>query len=376
MARFDERFDHADKLMNLLVDSVVDYAIFVMDERGYIRTWNRGAERLKGYRPSDIIGRHFSTFYRPEDREAGIPDALLVEAETHGRTETDGWRVRKDGTHFWAHVTITALRTGDDELVGFAKVTRDMTNRHEMEESLRRALAREREAASELQRLSGRRTSFLAAVAHDLTTPIMVIRSCVDLLTDEDETDPQERDQLVGAVGRNAEQLARLAEQLREYSRLDRGKLQLSPTSLELGEMLSGLVSDLGPLLSDVTVTIDGDATVEADALALRRIVTNLLANASAVSPDGGRIRILVRPNDDGLVEVGVEDEGPGLTDEDKDLVFQEFWQGEHLAKQRGSGLGLGLTIVREYVERHGGQAWVDSTVGNGATFWISLPAT
>ena len=371
MTAFDDRFDHVEEVAHLLVDSVVDYALFVMDERGFVRTWNRGAERLKGYTKSDIIGEHFSRFYTPPDRESGLPDALLAQAGAQGRVETAGWRVRKDGTRFWAHVTITALHDDDGTVVGFAKVTRDMTVQHDNEEALRRALAREREAAVELGRLSELRTSFLATVAHDLTTPIMVIRSCVELLRD---TDGEDVDDMLGAIERNAVQLGELADQLREYSRLDRGKLELTPTTIDLAPELRDIVTDLRPLLAHVAVSIDGTGTIEADALAFRRVMTNLLSNAAEVSPTDGRLQILVRRSDDTQTAVGVRDEGPGLSEEDRDRVFEEFWRGS-ARRRRGNGLGLGLTIVREYAERHGGRVWVDSSPGRGATFWVSFPA-
>ena len=364
-------------LASLLVDSVIDYAIFVLDPEGHVRSWNPGAQRLKGYTAEQIIGKHFSTFYPEPDRVAGLPHKLLAEARREGRVEHRGWRQRRDGTRFFGQVTITALRSPDGELLGFAKVTRDLTEAHEHELGLERALQREREAAAELTRLNELRTAMLAAIAHDLTTPVTVIRSIADILATDAFDDPEEPRFLAERVRTKADELAALVEQLRDFSRLERGRIKLEREPLDLRALATALAADLAGLHDDVVVEVqmDADVVVEADRLAVTRILTNLLTNAISFSPDGGRVRVLGHrlPRS---VQVGVADEGPGLDPAVRDRIFDEFWQGSTAQRRTSGGLGLGLSIVRQYATLHGGAVWVDSEPGAGATFWVELPTS
>lgn len=364
-----------EQLIALLVDSVVDYAIFALDAGGRVQTWNPGARRLKGYERDQIVGRHFSVFYPPPDRQAGLPDIMLRRALREGRVQHEGWRVRADGSRFWAEVTITALREDDGDHVGFAKVTRDLTERHEAEAATQRALERERQAAAELAELDQLRTRLLAGISHDLSTPIAAIRGCVELLTTDDpDIDPPERDELIALIQRNTETLHRLNAQLSELSRLERGRLELDREDLDVGQVARSCVEDLGPLLDGLDVRIDVEGRARADRLAVQRSLTNLLTNAAAHSPEGGTLRIIGAPRGDHLA-VGVADEGPGVPQQERDLIFEEFRRGTGRMERDGpSGLGLGLSIVRHYVERHGGTVWVESEPGAGATFWFTLP--
>jgi PAS domain S-box-containing protein len=365
------------RLTRLLIESVVDHAIFVLDPRGFVRTWNRGAERLKGYTADEIVGRHFSSFYTATDRESGLPDALLVRAETEGAVSHSGWRVRKDGTTFWGDVTITALRDDTGELVGFAKVTRDRTQVHEQEEALGRALARERQAAVELEQLHRSRTRFLASIVHDLSTPIAVVRSSVQLAMDGQGSATASRSlgRLLAAARRSADELERLRSQLQEFSRLEAGAVELDLETIAVADLVQQLASDLNEVFeARIAVEIDPSLQVVADGLALRRILTNLLANAARYSPPGRPICVRTAPaSTPDRVAIGVSDEGPGIRPADRSRVFQEFWSGRGGTRPE-PGLGLGLSIARGYVAEHGGELWIDSTEGRGTTFWFTLP--
>lgn len=352
---------------------MVDYAIFVLGPDGTVRTWNPGAARLKGYDRDEIVGEHFSTFYPPEDRDDGLPDALLAEARREGRVQHRGWRVRADGSRFWGDVTITALRD-DGELIGFAKVTRDLTDRHEAEVARQRALEREREAAAKLADMDQRRRRLLAGISHDLAAPIAAIRGTVELLIDEPDMDPEEHEELLALINRNADQLDRLTGQLRELSRLERGRIDLDPRRLSLDAAVRECVGNLRPLLADLTVEVQATGEIEADPLAFERVLTNLLTNAARHSPEGGRIRIVSEDRSD-EVAIGVADDGPGIEQADVERIFHEFRRGSAEPQGSASGLGLGLTIVRHYVEQHGGRVWVESETGQGAAFWFTLPA-
>ncbi|MDQ3932568.1 MAG: PAS domain-containing sensor histidine kinase, partial [Actinomycetota bacterium] len=339
----------------------------------------RGARRLKGYTREEILGEHYSIFYTPDDREAGLPDALLTRAEHEGSVRHSGWRVRKGGTRFWADVVITPLRNrSSGELIGFAKVIRDLTDRHQMEVALQRALAREREAAVELSRLNDLRTQFLAGIAHDVRTPVIAIRDLVDLLlgslagTGDDEGDIDLEDALT-LVADNADQLEELTRQLAEFALLERPQIELAPEALDLPTAVQHCIEPLRRTLSHVELEIDVEGVVEADPVAFRRILTNLLTNAVHNAPKGSTVRVASRQRN-GEVEISVADEGPGIPTDQLDLLFEEFYQGPSPQSSR-RGFGLGLAIVRNYVQRHGGLVWVESTPGAGATFRFTLPA-
>ncbi|MEX0836267.1 MAG: PAS domain-containing sensor histidine kinase [Nitriliruptor sp.] len=365
----------AASISQLLIDSVTDYAIFVLDPQGHVRTWNLGAERLKGYLPTEIIGQHFSRFYTDESKAAGLPDELLDRARTEGAVQHSGWRVRRDGTTFWGDVTITALRDDDGHLVGFAKVTRDRTEMHAHEEALARSLERERDAAAELAELDRTRSRFLAAVVHDLSTPITVVRSCLQLLTHitAENADP-DLDEVLGNARRNAADLEQLRGQLQEFARLEGGSVSLSLEPVTLAEVAGQVAADADAVgVGLVEVTIEPDLCVEADRLALHRILTNLVNNAIRHGAQGRPVRILSAPAArTDQVAVGVQDEGPGIAPAAQRRVFDEFWSGRG-GSRPGDGLGLGLNIVQGYVHEHGGQVWIDSDEGEGATFWFTL---
>lgn len=357
-----------ESLTSLLIDSVVDYAIFALDVHGGVRSWNSGAERLKGYRADEIIGKDLSVFYTAEDRAAGLPARLLARAEAEGRVTHSGWRVRRDGSRFYADVTITALRDGDQQLQGFAKVTRDRTEQHRAELAMGRALERERQTAHELTQVDEARTQFMAAVSHDLQTPIGAILGSLDLL--ERPADDEDAE-LFDVIRRNAERLRRLTAQLSEMSRLERGRLEIDQQPTELATFVRDCIGTLGPVLDAVDVRVDVGGSVHADRHALERVLTNLLTNAVQHSPVGAPVTITSRP-EGAAVLVSIEDRGPGVPREDHLRIFEEFRQGRSGA--HGDGLGLGLNIVRQYVEQHGGRVWVEDGDHGGARFCFTLP--
>lgn len=360
--------EEAAELQALLIDSVVDYAMFVLDADGVVRSWNPGAERLKGYTADEIIGQSFSVFYPPELREEGLPDQLLARARQDGRVTHTGWRVRRDGTRFWGDVTITALQDESGELRGFAKVTRDRTEQHQAEVAMAETLERERHAIEELEAMQLARGRFLAAVSHDLRTPLGVIRGSLHMLR-EAVDDPGDQE-LVQVVERNVDRLHGMTSQLAELARLERGAVDLQPIPVDLADAVARVVQTLGPLLDDVEVVVDVTGRADLDPMAFERALTNLITNAVRHTPSGSTVTISTR-EEDGLV-LCVEDEGPGVAPEERDEIFLEFRQGR--VRQAGGGLGLGLSIVRHYAEAHGGRAWVeDGAVG--ARFCIGFPA-
>lgn len=365
-----ERFsdDTAKELTALFIDSVVDYAMFVLDDNGRVRSWNPGAQRLKGYDPHEIIGQDFSVFYTEEDRAAGLPRTLLAQAAREGRVTHTGWRVRKDGTRFWGDVTITALYDEDGGLRGFAKVTRDRTDQHLAEEATAQALERERRTAQQLAQLEEDRSQFMAAVSHDLQTPLGAIQGSLAVLDAGDD----EQQAPVAVMQRNLDRLRTMARQLAEASRLERGRVLVTPRPIDLRPAIDECIAALRPVMDGRDVVVDVDGSAEVDPLAFQRVMTNLLTNAHRHAPPGSPVAISSREEGD-FVKLAVDDEGPGVPPEERQRIFDEFRQGG--TRRRDDGLGLGLSIVRHYVDAHGGRAWVEDGATGGARFVIMVPA-
>jgi PAS domain S-box-containing protein len=361
LARSEERF-------RLLVDSVVDYAIFLLDLEGHVVSWNAGAERLKGYQEDEVVGRHYSLFYPDEYRAMDLPARLLSQARDEGRAEHRGWRVRRDGSRFWADVVITALRDDDGTLTGFAKVTRDMTGAHLAEEARERAVEDQRRALERLEELDRWRRDFLGSVIHDLQSPIVVIRGFIELLRDG-RIPTTALDDLTERVLSNTRSLQELVDNLRAYSRLEGPEVELHLEPLDLAPLVSDLLADLAPLLADrpVSLEMDGAVVVPGDRHAIERVLRNLVVNAVRHTRDGAAITIRVRATPDTAV-VEVEDAGDGIEEDLLPRLFDRFTVGP------GGGTGLGLSIVRHFVELHGGEVTARSDPGTGTVFHVELP--
>lgn len=356
----------SEERFRLLVESVVDYAIFMLSPDGFIESWNAGAERIKGYSGEEILGQHVSVFYTPDATEQGRPQKLLRIAREEGRVEDTGWRVRKDGTRFWANVVITALRDSG-ELVGFAKVTRDMTEAHEAEAAREDALRQRREVAR-LEELDEGRRNFISAVAHDLQTPVTAIAGFAEILLEEN-VDEDERRDFIRRIEGNAQALEDLIDHLRTFSSLETGRARLDPEPLELAAEVDEVVGRMRPVLGGREVNVDvSGVEVSADRRGLQRILQNLLDNAARHSPREAPIHVRADVPANGEVVVEVEDEGEGIPEDLLPVVFDEYQRGPH------GGTGLGLSIVKQYVELHGGEVAVDSVEGEGSTFRFTLP--
>jgi PAS domain S-box-containing protein len=346
----------------LMVASVRDYGIFMLDPGGYVTTWNEGARHMKGYEESEIIGRHFSIFYTAEDRDRNHPAHELEVAVREGRYEEEGWRVRKDGTTFWASVVITALRNEHGVLVGFGKVTRDLSERRAAEEGLR-------EVNRELER-------FASAAAHDLSEPLHTIVGLVDLTRRRagDALDAESLEYL-DHVSDGARRLRLLVDALLEYSRAS--QRELHRTQVSIAQAVRRVVDALSLQISetDGTVVYDREAlpVVAADGPMIELVLQNLISNALKFRGEAPpRVEITAR-RDDGVWCLEVRDNGIGISDEHLAPIFDLF-QRLHPAG-RFPGSGLGLALVKRIVERHGGRLGVESTVGEGSRFWFTLPA-
>jgi PAS domain S-box-containing protein len=345
-----------------LVASVRDYAIFMLDPGGHIRSWNAGAQKLKGYEPEEIIGRHFSVFYSAEDRARRHPEYELEVAVREGRYEEEGWRVRKDGTRFWASVTITAVRDEAGNLTSFAKVTRDLTARRETEQELQRAVEELRAANAELDR-------FAAIAAHDLTDPLRTISGFAELLERGDL--PLAERQYAEHIRASSLRLTRMLRGLLTYARA--GKATEDAEAVVLAEAAGHVLDDLaGPISergADITVLLPVEAAVVATASDVRLLLQNLVSNAVKFADRGAPAVTIAGERRDGTWRVTVEDNGAGVPEADRERIFGAFERAH--ADREKAGYGLGLAICRRVVDRHGGALGLEE----GSRFWFTLPA-
>ncbi len=360
------------ELLHAIVESVRDYAIFALDPTGHVVTWNPGAEAIKGWRADEIIGQHFSVFYPQDDVLAGKPDAELRAAAEFGRFEDEGWRVRRDGSRFWADVVITALRTPDGGLRGFAKVTRDFTDRRAAEDTARRLVA-ETAARSAAQEAVAARDDFLAVAGHELRTPLTALLFHADTLARAGALPPEVAAR-AAKVARSARRIARLVDELLDVTRISVGRLSLEREPVDLAELAREVVvRNAEPAaLAGSPLKLDAPRPVHGtwDPGRIEQVADALVANALKY----GRGRpIEIRVDADGSVaRLAVRDHGIGIAAEDHARIFERF---ERAASVRHyGGLGLGLWIVRQVVEAHGGRITVASVPGQGSTFTVELP--
>jgi PAS domain S-box-containing protein len=393
-----------------LVRDVGDYAIFLLSPDGFVTTWNVGAERIKGYRAEEIIGKHFSAFYPPEVAATGWPQIELERAIRLGRHEDEGWRIRKDGSLFWANVIITPLYGLDGVLEGYSKITRDLTDRMRNEERLRQAAAQlevrieERTAELEhanrsLQAEIGERTKlenelrrrvaelaeedrrkmeFLATLAHELRNPLAPIQYAHELLRLADDSNL--RLEAHGIMARQIHQMIRLIDDLLDLSRITRNKLELRRERVGLAEVLSDACQTARPLMESrghrLSMQLpEVPILLHADRARLSQVFSNLLGNAAKFTHRGGSIEItVVREGTESLT--CVRDDGIGIAPEMLPRIFDMFVQADRSLEQTQSGLGIGLTLVQRVVQMHGGRVEARSGGrGKGSEFLVRLPS-
>jgi PAS domain S-box-containing protein len=352
-----------------MVAGVRDYAIFMLDPGGHVATWNAGAEHINGYTTEEIIGRHFSTFYTDEDRERNHPATELEIAAREGRYEEEGWRIRKDGTAFWANVVITALRNEHGTLVGFSKVTRDLTQRREAEQQLAATQEQLRRSNEELDR-------FASVAAHDLREPLRTVAGFAGLLASRfGDRLPEGAAPFLDEIGASVERMQELIDSLLAYARAGEVAPGHDPVPIAgaAGHVLADLKAAVAERRAEVEVLLAEDATVTAHQGDVEMVLRNLLSNALKFS-DAEQPRVtLAGDRVQDAWRIVVTDNGIGVAPEDVERIFSPF-QRLH-ARAEYPGTGLGLAICKRVVERHGGAIGVDSTPGQGSRFWVTLPA-
>ena len=356
--RLDERH------FRLLVDNVRDYAIFMLDTKGRVVSWNTGAQLIKQYTADEIVGKHFSVFYPQEIRDSGWPQQELEIALSEGRLQDEGWRLRRDGSRFWASVVITPLYDDDGTHIGFAKVTRDLTEQRRVEV---------------LEDEGRRMTTFLAMLGHELRNPLAPIANAVSVMQLE-KIQSENMRRCRDIIARQLRQLTRLVDDLLDVGRITSGKVRLDLREVDLVAIVREAAETLEPtaLAKGQLLTVDiaaGRFPTKGDHARLVQVFSNLLANAVKFTPEGGKVNLsLLRSGDH--AEVSVKDNGPGIPVARLPDVFNLFVQGDEHHAQLGGGLGLGLSLVQQLVTLHGGDvgAFSAGIPGKGAEFIVRLP--
>src|ERR1700733_11737460 len=359
----EEELRQSEERFRLLVDGVTEYALMMLDAGGFLTSWNAGAERIKGYKAQEILGKHLSYFYPSEAILANEPWKHLEEARRQGRIANEGWRVRKDGSLFWASTVITALHDRDGHLYGFAKVTQDLTQRRHAE-----ALA------DTTQRMH----EFIAMLAHELRNPLAPIRNAVALMGRKGLNDPA-LEAMRKTIERQSLQLARLLDELLDVNRIARCDLTINREPVDVPEVIARAVETTRPLIEKRGHTLElkipeAAMRVTGDSVRLTQALVNLLHNAAKYTPDGGRISLtaLVRGAE---LDIRVLDNGKGIERDMLEKVFELFVQIDPLANDTMGGLGVGLALVRRVVELHGGSVQARSEgIGQGAEFILRVP--
>jgi PAS domain S-box-containing protein len=362
----EDQLRESEERLRLLVDGVRDHALYMLDPEGRVKTWNPGAERIKGYRPQEILGQSFSRFYTPEAQAQGRPATALRRAREEGRYEEEGWRMRKDGTRFWAGVVLSPVYGPGGALVGYGKVTRDLTERRAAEEE-RLRLAHAEEAV----RL---RDEFLSIAAHELKTPLTALKLHLQSVRRRAQDAGTRLTASLDQAVRSASRLDDLIESLLDVGRLSTGHFELHRAPVDLGGVVGAAVERLRAVAERAECPLELELTPGLvghwDPLRLEQLTHNLVGNALKYAA-GTRVRVRVwREGDHALL--AVEDGGPGVPPADLPRIFGRFERAS--SARHFGGLGLGLFVTRQTARAHGGEVEARNLPQGGAAFTVRLP--
>ncbi len=360
--------------LRLILESARDYAIYTLDPYGYITSWNAGASRIKGFSTEEVLGQHFSCFYTEQDVALGVPQQLFDEAVHAGRAETQGWRRRKDGSLFWADVTLTALRDEAGVLKGFVHIARDITDRKQAEEALKRAKAAA-EAANRAKSL------FVAHMSHEIRTPLNAVVGMTSLLLNTPLNEAQR--QYVETIRTSSEALLAIINDILDFSKIEAGKLTLEVRPFDLHTCIEEALDlfavraahrgvELSYLIEEGTPPV-----LEGDMARLRQVLVNLVSNAVKFTP-AGEVDVTVRARREGegyRYRFAVRDTGVGIPRKRRGRLFKAFSQVDASTTRQYGGTGLGLVICKRLVEAMGGTIWVESEPGAGTTVHFTIQA-
>jgi PAS domain S-box-containing protein len=369
----------SEERFRLLVESMEDYAIFMLDTDGRVTSWNAGAENIQGFQHEEIAGEHFARLYTADDQAQGLPMQALRYAAINGRSEQEGWRVRKDGGRFWANTIISTLLDERRNLVGFSVVTRDLTDRKRVEEILRESEAKLRKQAQELEQqliASGRLVSLgvvTASMAHEFNNPLGIVMGFTQELLSECEPDSRNY-QALKIIDEETRRCQRIIQELLQFARPR--TVDLVPTDIKqaIDKTMNMVANRLYKQNIASSVAVDENLPViSADPQQLEQVMVNLLLNAIDAMPNGGNLAVEANLKIDGasdpFVAIAVKDNGAGIDEGHLSKIFQPFFSAK-----KGKGIGLGLSICERIIQNHGGKIVVESKPGQGTSFKIHLP--
>jgi PAS domain S-box-containing protein len=383
--------ENIDEIFSILIETANDYAIFALDVNGNIVTWNKGAQRLKQYEAPEILGQHFSKFYSKEDQENGKPQMELQVASSIGRFEDEGWRYKKDGSKFWANVIIAPLYNSEGVLIGFSKITRDLSERKnaelklkELNESLESKVV---ERTMELQALADRlesalksRNEFITVASHELNTPLTSLKLQAQMRLKQLSSKGMEAfttdrmNKILNDDIKQINRLSKLVEDMLDMTKLSVGALSLKTEKVNLSELLKLVINKYQNQINlagnQLIISTDDIFEAKVDPFRFEQVIANLLINAIKYAPKSTINMELKKNGANGLFIV--QDSGPGISKEDHERIFLQFERATPSSEV--SGLGLGLFIVKEILKAHNGSIILESKKGQGSRFTVEFP--
>lgn len=381
----NDRLKASEERYHRMVAEVQDYAIILLDEKGNIQNWNAGAQVIKGYSSKEIVGKSFKIFYAKEDRAAGLPDELLREAWVNGKVSHEGWRVRKDGSKFWGSVVITALHDVDGNVIGFSKVTRDLTEKKLSDDALKSSAAQLDLKNKALERLNDELGSFSNVASHDLKEPLRKVRIFADRIKDVKDN-RQQVDEFADKIIESAGRMQHLIEDLLSYSRVSNENSKFE--DIDLNRVVDAIKNDLEILIAEkeASIRVGKLPVLKAVSHQMHQLFLNLISNAIKFSKAGTTPVIVINSRsikgpdipgelsngDNQYYHISFKDNGIGFHNEETSRIFDPFYRISGRGKY--SGTGLGLAIVKKIVENHHGIITAEGKPQEGAEFNIYIP--
>jgi PAS domain S-box-containing protein len=370
----EEKLRWTEESFRLMVESVSDYAIVMLDPEGRVGSWNTGAQRIKGFHADEIVGRHFATFYPHEDVLTGKPQRDLDQAAASGRHEDEGWRVRKDGSMFWANIVFTAIRDQGGNLRGFAKLTRDLTARNKIEAALTNAKATAEKA-------NQAKSDFLSSMSHELRSPLNAILGFAQLMESDAPPPTASQSESITQILNAGWYLLELINEILDLAAIESGKVSMSLEPVSLNELLLECQAMIEPLAQRRGVRMSFNRSevqhhVHADRTRIKQVLINLLSNAVKYNSVGGSVVVdCCEKTTTGRIRITVTDTGAGLPPEKLMQLFEPFNRlGQEVAGEEGTGIGL--VVSKRLVELMNGVIGAESSIGTGSVFWVELPST
>lgn len=350
----------------LLVNAIKDYAICMLDHEGHVQTWNKGAEHVNGYTQEEVLGKNFSCFFAEQEQSR----YYLTNAVQHGQFQDEGWMVRKNGQKFWASFLLTPIYNDEDELVGFSKITRDMSELKEAEQQIQKSMM-----------TTFARGQSLVNISHELRTPLHTIISGASVMLDGMLGPLNEKQmEYILMICKSGEHMLQLIGDLLDLAKMDAGKLVLNKQVITLSEFINDMVGMMEPLFQEKEQKLELKlkeplpTTFQADPLRLKQVICNLLSNSHKFTPREKTITICCALNPPQELVISVQDEGPGIPDSELEMILEPFGQGSQTNLSSIKGSGLGLSLTKRLIELHQGRLEIKSTIGKGSEFTVVLP--